>query len=133
MNDMIFDNEYTGPRYTYALRNRPPSIGCCPTGRIVGADKPHPDWMYGTITYARELTDKEIYDYELVQLQPLRKGHIRIKYMAHGNSHWFEYIIPNTEEAMCGFFHRGDKVQLLEGDAQMLRYVAECFHMEIVK
>jgi hypothetical protein len=79
---LIFDEDYTGPRWTYAMAHRPPGIGCQPDGRIIGADKPKDErGFYGTIQYDRELTDQEVYRFELEfveydsGLQVLTPGH----------------------------------------------------------
>lgn len=67
---LIFDDEYTGPRWVYGLTHRPAGIGCQPDGRIVGADKPSnqpdPRVLFDTIEYTRPLTDHEVYSYELL-------------------------------------------------------------------
>lgn len=70
---LIFDDEYTGPRWRYGMCFRPPAIGHQPHGRIIGADKPgsvggYPMINYGTIEYPRELTQDEIASYELIDL-----------------------------------------------------------------
>lgn len=80
MAELIFDEDYTGPRYVYAMTHRPPGIGCQPDGRIIGADNPqnHPDprAVYGTITYPRQLTEQEVYAYELLPIAPKGWGSV---------------------------------------------------------
>ena len=61
----IFDEEYTGPRFTYGFRNRPPGIGCQPDGFIAGSDRDHPSYRWGTRQWPRPLTEAEVYSYEL--------------------------------------------------------------------
>ena len=64
--ERFFSDSYTGPRFTYGLRNRPLSIGTAPKGYIIGSDGPPIGRArHGTIQYPRELTKDEIYDFEL--------------------------------------------------------------------
>jgi hypothetical protein len=66
VNERIFSDEYTGPRFTYGFRNRPLGIGTAPKGFIIGSDGPAVGRArHGTIQYPRQLTEKEIYDFEL--------------------------------------------------------------------
>lgn len=63
---LILDAEYTGERWTYGFRNRPPGLACQPEdGHILDTDRPHHSYRYGTRSWARPLTDKEVYSYEL--------------------------------------------------------------------
>lgn len=64
--NLIFDDEYRGPRYRYGLIARPPSIGAVPPGYIIGSERKSTDFRFGTIDYPRRLTDEEVYRYELV-------------------------------------------------------------------
>jgi defence-against-restriction DarA-like protein len=76
--EMIFTEDYTGPRWTYGMTHRPPAIGCQPDGRIIGADRrDDPRALFGTIQYARELTVKEIEGYELLPLGRSEDGSTR--------------------------------------------------------
>jgi hypothetical protein len=62
----IFSDDYTGPRYTYGLRNRPLDMGTAPKGYIIGSDGPAVGRArWGTIQYPRQLTPDEIYNFEL--------------------------------------------------------------------
>ena len=70
-----YDDEYNGPRFKYGLMNRPFSIGTQPKGSILQSYKPddHPEnslgkARYGTLEYPFRLTDKEVYDFELLDL-----------------------------------------------------------------
>ena len=64
--DRLFSADYTGPRWTYGMRNRPLDIGTAPKGFIIGSDGPAVGRArHGTIQYPRELTKDEIYDFEL--------------------------------------------------------------------
>lgn len=67
---MIENTNYSGPRYTYGLQYRPfGGIGTVPAGYIMDTldktddQRPH---RFGTIQYPFELSEKEIYRYELV-------------------------------------------------------------------
>jgi Defence against restriction A C-terminal len=62
---LVFDEDYTGPRWVYGLVLRPAGIGCQPDGRIIGGDKRDARTgdsrvRHGTIEYPRELTELEI-------------------------------------------------------------------------
>lgn len=70
MLDIIFDNEYTGPRWTYGLTYRPISIGAIPKGWIIDSQKDHPDFpTFGVVDYPRQLTEKEVCSYELKEIE----------------------------------------------------------------
>ncbi|MEI6870889.1 MAG: LPD5 domain-containing protein [Verrucomicrobiota bacterium] len=64
-NALLFDKEYTGPRHTYGLRNRPLATGAQPKGWIIDSLREHPDFRHGTVQYPRELTKDELYSYEM--------------------------------------------------------------------
>lgn len=53
--------------YLYGLRARPPFLGCVPRG-FVKYEKEHSDFLFGAIYYPEKLTDKQVYDYELVYI-----------------------------------------------------------------
>lgn len=66
----LFDDEYSGPRFTYGLTFRPAGIGTVPKGRIVGSNKSSADFpVFGTIDYSRKLTEDELYQFELVKVK----------------------------------------------------------------
>jgi hypothetical protein len=70
INDRIFSTDYTGPRYTYGMRNRPVGFGTAPKGYIIGSGGPAVGRARnGTIQYPRELTAQELYDFEM-ELMP---------------------------------------------------------------
>lgn len=72
INERIFSEDYTGPRYTYGLRNRPLDIGTAPKGYIIGSNGPAVGRARnGTIQYPRQLTKDEIYDYELEVMEEI--------------------------------------------------------------
>jgi len=59
----------TNIKYIYYYRLRPPSMGCQPSKGLLemnGDSTIHNSREYhGTCTYNRELTSKELYDYDL--------------------------------------------------------------------
>lgn len=66
----LFDNEYTGKRFTYGMTFRPASVGTVSDGRIIDSTKSSPDFpAFGTIDYPRELTENELYQFELVKVR----------------------------------------------------------------
>ena len=69
----LFDDTYTGPRWTYGLRNRPLSIGAQPLGWIIYSLKGEGGrFRFGTIDYPRELTPEEVSDYDLAVVPKAR-------------------------------------------------------------
>lgn len=70
MTDILFDDEYKGPRWTYGLTYRPISIGTIPQGWIIDSQKDHPNFpSFGTIDYPKELTEKEVSSFELIEVK----------------------------------------------------------------
>ena len=63
----------TPQEYRYGARNRPPGFGATPPD-ILRVDPPVPGQhatRHGVVVYGRKLTDKEVYDYELVPYRTL--------------------------------------------------------------
>lgn len=57
-------------RMYYGLDHRPISVGSVPTKGLVSfSEKPHLYGRYGTVCYDRRLTDDEIEQYELVDIE----------------------------------------------------------------
>ena len=56
----IFDDTYTGPRWTYGCSYRPPGYAQIPDGWLIGSDRPHPDFEHGTIQFPRRLSEREL-------------------------------------------------------------------------
>lgn len=57
MTNLIFDDAYTGDRYTYGLTHRPLALAHVPDGWIIGSDREHKDFpVFGTVQYPRPLT-----------------------------------------------------------------------------
>lgn len=69
MKPIIYDDEYTGKRYTYGLRLRPLVYSHVPAGWIVYSNRAHPDYLFGTVDYPRPLTENEIAAYELEEVK----------------------------------------------------------------
>jgi hypothetical protein len=71
---VIYDDEYTGPRWTYGLRYRPLGTGAVPAGWIVGSLREPTSrparFPHGTVDYPRELTGAEVAGYELTRVSP---------------------------------------------------------------
>lgn len=65
----IFDDEYTGPRYTYGLRNRPAGYAQVPPGWIIESNRKDPRFNFGTIDYPTELTPEQVYSFELTPVK----------------------------------------------------------------
>ena len=65
-DERVFDADYTGPRWTYGMRNRPVGLGAAPKGYIIGSGGPAQGRARnGTIQYPRELTGDELYQFEM--------------------------------------------------------------------
>lgn len=63
----LFDDDYTGPRYTYGLTLRPLARFHIPDGWIIDSDKYHQDYpRYGVVDYPAELNADQLYRYDLV-------------------------------------------------------------------
>jgi hypothetical protein len=63
--DLLYDDTYRGPRYTYGLRYRPLGYAQVPPGWIIRSDRPHPEYPHGTVDYPRPLSPEEARGYEL--------------------------------------------------------------------
>lgn len=63
--ELLYDDTYTGPRFTYGLTYRPLVTGAVPQGWILFSDRPHERYRHGTVQYPRELTAEECAAYEL--------------------------------------------------------------------
>lgn len=66
MSIFIFDDEYTGPRYTYGVTLRPVTRFNIPDGWIIDSQKPHPSFRYGTVDYPHRLTVEQKNHYDMV-------------------------------------------------------------------
>lgn len=75
MQIAFYDDTYTGPRWVYGLRNRPPGPGCIPRDGLIAGSyhpdaRPTPACRHGTVDYACELTASEVSQFELVPVGP---------------------------------------------------------------
>lgn len=68
-NKLVFDKDYTGPRFTYGMRYRPLGLGAQPKGWIVDSLRDSPNFRHGTIQYPRELTADELRSFELERVE----------------------------------------------------------------
>lgn len=66
--DILYDDEYGGPRFTYGLTYRPLDYGSIPDGWIVFSDRIHPDFYFGTIDYPFELPERLVKSFQLTQI-----------------------------------------------------------------
>lgn len=69
MATIIFDDEYTGTRYTYGLNSRPVGYAQVPAGWIVQSNRKDSRFNFGTIDYPFELTPEQVYSFELTPVQ----------------------------------------------------------------
>jgi hypothetical protein len=65
---LLFDDEYTGPRWRYGLTFRPLASASVPAGWIIGSDRPHPDFRHGTADWPRALSAAELTTFELTEV-----------------------------------------------------------------
>ncbi len=66
MSTIVFDEGYTGPRFTYGLQYRSLARFAVPDGWIIGSNKDRPEFpSFGTVDYPFELDDKQLHSYEL--------------------------------------------------------------------
>lgn len=93
--------EYRGARWRYGMTHRPPGYAHNPHGRIIGADQPSPCPCapFGTIDYPRQLTDQELYSYELIVMD----GHRCPEYCDRcGGQKQFDAVCPGNDECNNG-------------------------------
>ena len=67
--EIVFDEDYTEKRYTYGLTYRPIGVSCQPDGFIIGSNREHKEFYFGTIDYPFKLTEKQIVSYELTKVE----------------------------------------------------------------
>lgn len=48
---LMYDGSFEGPRWTYGLSLRPLGYAQVPDGWIIGSDREHPHYRYGTVQY----------------------------------------------------------------------------------
>lgn len=69
-----FDDDYRGARWRYGLRYRPLGSWNVPDGWIIGSDRPHPEYPFGTVDYPAPLGLGQTTAYEVVLLERLCDG-----------------------------------------------------------
>ena len=67
----VFDNTYTGRRWTYGLKYRPLAKAEVQDGWIIQSDKKHPDFSFGIVDYPFELTEEQLQNFQMVSVFPL--------------------------------------------------------------
>ncbi len=65
MADVLYDDEYKGPRYRYGLSHRPLAYASVPPGWIVFSQRVYVRYAFGTVDYPRLLTKEEVKSFEL--------------------------------------------------------------------
>lgn len=65
---VLYDDTYTGERFTYGLRYRPLSSATVPPGWIVMSDRAHADYAHGTVDYPAPLSYEQEATFELEPL-----------------------------------------------------------------
>lgn len=71
-----FDDEYSGPRFKYGMKNRPFGIATAPKGAILMSYKENDKEAgsrHGTIEYPFQLTKDEVYNFELVDFSAIKQ------------------------------------------------------------
>jgi hypothetical protein len=66
MSIHIFDDEYTGPRFTYGCTIRPPARFSIPEGYICDSQRDNPRFRYGTVDYPAPITQEEADHYDMI-------------------------------------------------------------------
>lgn len=64
----LFDDTYTGKRYTYGLTYRPLGFANVPDGWIIFSNKPHPNYTFGTVDYPLSLEKVVQEQYQLEEV-----------------------------------------------------------------
>jgi len=68
MTALVFDDEWTGERFTYGLQFRPLGISQVPDGWIIQSNRADPRFKFGTVQYPRRLTEREVANFQLVEV-----------------------------------------------------------------
>ena len=66
MPEIVWDDEYTGPRWRYGMVYRPYTGANIPAGWIIQSIRPDPRFRFGTVDYPFELTPDQVRHAELV-------------------------------------------------------------------
>lgn len=98
----ILDNKtYTGSRYTYGFRNRPPGYAHNPNDFIHGTEQSHPDFRWGTLDFPRELGE-DAYRYELTLVKMCLTDEDMQEFMYHCCSYWKVNSAPGVGQPWSG-------------------------------
>ena len=66
MSIHIFDDEYTGPRWTYGVTLRPAIRFAIPEHYICDSQREHPNFKYGTVDYPEPLSRWQLDHYDMI-------------------------------------------------------------------
>ena len=66
----LYDDIYSGPRYTYGLTYRPVGYAQVPVGWVMWSERPHPDFRYGTVDYPAPLSENAVRGCQLTRVWP---------------------------------------------------------------
>ena len=66
MSIHIFDDEYTGPRWTYGVTLRPAIRFAIPEGYICDSQKDDSNFRYCTVDYPMALTEEQLNHYDMI-------------------------------------------------------------------
>ena len=69
MSIFTFDDEYTGPRWTYGVTIRPVARFNIPEGWIVDSQKENKKYRFGTVDYPFELSQDDLTHYDMIKEQ----------------------------------------------------------------
>ena len=67
-NQILYDDTYTGPRFTYGLTYRPLAQSQVPDDWIIWSNKEHKDFPFGTIDYPFEVAPEKVKSFQLIQI-----------------------------------------------------------------
>ena len=65
MDNLLYDDTYTGRRWRYGLVYRPLTAASAPKGWIIFSLKKSQQYPYGTVDFPRPLTEDEVTGYQL--------------------------------------------------------------------
>jgi len=61
----IFNDTYTGRRWSYGLKYRPLAKAQVPDGWIIQSNREHPKFKFGVVDYPFELTEEQVQNFQL--------------------------------------------------------------------
>ncbi len=65
-NQMLFNDTYNGPRFTYGLQYRPLIQAQVPDGWIIWSDREHEDYQFGVTDYPFEIESEKAKSFEMI-------------------------------------------------------------------